>query len=590
MLNRQQIDKLYKWNLNKIYKDKSEWEKDYNKLKNMLPEVEKYKGKLGNKEELLNYYNFTKEQDILANKVYAYVLIHHLIDIENDQYNQMLAIMENLFNEFSLKSAYVLPELNSLDVDYLESLLIDERFKNHNLDIKDIIKNKPHILSQELEEIVTKVGNFSGAFSDIFESFDCVDVKFEPAVDSNGIKHEVTNSNLGKLLKEKDRTLRKTAYESFYSAYKANSNTIANNYIGSVKKDCFFADVYKYNSVLQSKMESDDLTEKFFYNLIKNVNNNLDLNHRWVALRKKIFKLDKLYPYDLQIPISSSNKTYTYEEGKAIVINALSILGQDYIDKVKEAFDNNWVDVYPTNNKDTGGCCLSVYGVDPHVLLNWEGMFSDVSALAHEMGHAMHQYYTESNQPYEYCGNPIFLCEIASTTNEVLLLKYLYKKAVDKQEKLFILQEYITLITAAMFSQVMYSEFEDFAHKLVENKEPITKDILLNKYKELQNKYAGQAVEDHDLRKYAFLIVPHFYHAYYVYTYATGITCAFNFAKMCENGKDGINNLKKFISSGTNDLPLNILKSCGIDLESSEPYEILFGEMKWALDEITTLI
>ncbi len=590
MLERSKIDAKYKWDLKDIYPDLDAWRKDLDILRGMLDQAESFKGKLGNSDTLLQYYDYSKKQDILMDKVYVYVMFEHMIDMDNDKYNRLVAEVENLAQEFAVKSAYVLPELNSYPVEYLKSLLQDPRFELHYMDIEDLIKYKPHILSHEEQAIVTKVGNWSGSFSDIFDGYDTVDVTFDDALDSKGEKHEVTNANYGRLMKNRDRTLRKNAYESMFGAYKRVATTIANNYIGSVKKDWFYSDVHKYSSVLQANLDGNDLTEKLYYNLIDNINKHLYLNHRWVELKKKIFKLDKIYPYDLSVPICTLDKEYTYEEAKDIVVNALSVLGDDYREMLLTALDNNWIDVFPTKNKDTGGCCVSVYDVHPRILMNYDNTASDVSTLAHELGHALHHCYTVLSQPYEYTDVSIFLAEMASTTNEVLLKKYMYNHASDKEEKLYILQEFISLITGSLYVQTLFSEYEDFAHKMVERGEPLTKEMLLDKYGELQAKYSGSGVESTDLRKYGCLYVPHFYRAYYVYSYATGITCAVNFAKMCLDGADGVAKYRKFLASGSSKYPMDLLSDCGIDLESDKPYEVIFGELKWAMDEIEKLI
>lgn len=589
MKDRLDIEYRYKWDLKDIYSSIEDWRQDLDKLKQMLPNIEKYRGRLGDKDTLLEYYEFAKQVDILMDKVSTYIFLNHLIDVSNDEYNGYLCEVENLYNNFALMSSFVLPELNSYDVSYLESLLEDKRFELHKMGIKDIIKNKPHILSEELEEVVTKVGNFSGAFSDTYDAFDAVDISFEDAIDSKGEKHKVTSSNYGKLMESRDRVLRKNVYENFFKPYKTYCSTIANNYIGSVKKDWFFANVYKFGSVLESNLNGRDLSKKLYYNLIDNVNRALPLKHKWNRLKKKIFGLDKAYPYDMSVPLTSSDRHFEYNEAVDIVKSALKILGDDYLDMITKAIDTNWIDVYPTKNKDTGGCNVDIYGLNSHILLNYEGTFSDVSTLAHELGHAMHAYFSQKNQPYEYCGTNIFLAEIASTTNEAILKKYMLKNAKDDDEKIYILQEYIGLIMGALFGQVMFSEFEDYAHKLVEREEPITKELLLNKYYELQTKYNGDDIERMDEQHYGFLIVTHFYRAYYVYTYATGVTCAINFAKFCEKDDKAIDRVRQFLASGISDYPMNILKSCGIDLETDEPYNILFEELDWAINEVARL-
>ena len=590
MRNRKDIDSKYKWNLKNIYKSEDVLREDIKRLKECLPKVVEFKGKLNSPETLLEYYKYSKEVDILFDRVFIYIYLNHLLDTTDDKYNQLISEVEYMAQNFEEDASYVLPELNSYDVSYLESLLNDDRFKLHHMGIKELIKQKPHILSHEVETAISKMSKFSGEFSEIYDAFDCIDLKISNAKDSNGNEYEVTKSNYGKLMLNEDRTLRKNASTNLREAYKNSSSILASTYIGSVKKDCFYSDVYRYKDSLFKKLDAYDLSEKVYYTLIDNVNKNVHLQHEWYNLKKEFLGYDKLYGYDLRIPLAKYNKEYSFDEAKDIVLKALSPLGQDYVSTLKYGFDNNWVDVYPTLNKDTGGSCIKVYGVDPHILLNFENTFDNVSTIAHEFGHALNDYYTEKKQPYEYNHISVFMGEMASTTNEVLLNKYMYNNAKTKEEKIYFLQEYINLITDALFGQTMYSEFEDFAHKLVENEKPITREILFNKYEELCDKYNGDALEKNEYRKYGFLMVPHFYRAYYVFTYATGVTCAFNFANMCLKSEDGVKKYKEFLSSGSSDYALNILKNCGIDLETDKPYEIIFKEMKWAIDELKSLI
>ncbi len=590
MKERSKIDKKYTWNPELIYPSFKEWRADFNKLKAMLGKIDSFKGQLGNADKLLEYYEYVKEVDILSGKVMLYPDLYHMTDMDNGEYNKLLGEIEIAFDDFNLRSAFVAPELNSYDVSYLEGLLHDPRFELHYMGIKDLIKHKPHILSDNEEKILAKVGEFAGTFSDVYDAYDSVDVKFEDATDSNGVKHEVTNTNFGALMKVRDRELRRTAYESMYNAYKACSATLANNYIGSVKKDCFYASVYKYKDSLSKNLDKNDLTERVYYTLIDNVRKNIPLSREWSKLKKEIYGLEELYPYDMSVPISKLDKKYPYDEACQNVLAALSILGDDYVDMLNKALQSRWIDVYPTKNKSTGGCCIDLYGCNPYVLLNYNETFFDMSTIAHELGHALHHYYTESTQPYEYSDITIFLAEIASTTNEVLLKKYMYEHTDDDEEKLYILQELISLITSTVFTQVMFSEFEDYAHKVVESKQSLTKEMLHDKYIELSDKYSGNIVIKSDLRKYAWLMIPHFYRAYYVYSYATGLTCAMNFVRQIYSGDDGVANYRKFLASGSSDYPLNILKECGIDLESDSAYDAVFDELRWAIEEVRKLI
>jgi len=590
MRNRQDIDTKYTWNAELLYSSIDEWRKDFDKLKSMLHRVEEFKGKLGDSNTLLQYYDYAKQVDILSGKVILYPDLYYMIDMDNNVYNKILQEIEIAFDEFNLKSSYIAPELNSYDVSYLEGLLTDDRFKLHYMGIKELIKHKPHILSDAEEQILAQVGEFSGMFSEIFDAYDNVDVKFDDAIDSKGERHEVTNANIGALLKNRDRELRRTAYESINNGYKRCATTLANNYIGSVKKDSFYSKVYKYKDTLTKNLDANDLTEKLYYTLIDAVNSHIYLSRDWARLKKKIYNLPELFPYDMSVPISTLDKKYPYDEACRNVKNALAILGEDYVQLLDKAMTSRWIDVYPTKNKSTGGCCMNLYNCPPYILLNHEDTFDDMSALSHELGHALHHRYIEANQPYEYSEVSIFVAEIASTTNELLLKKYLYNHSSDKQEKLYILQELISLITGSVFSQTMFSEFEDYAHKVVESKMPLTKDMLLDKYSELQDKYGSDVVNKMDIGKYSCLRIPHFYRPYYVFKYATGIACAMNFVKQIYEGDGGVENYMKFLKSGSSDYPLNILRGCGIDLEDIHAYDAIFDELSWAINEVQKII
>ncbi|MBQ4558450.1 MAG: oligoendopeptidase F family protein [Clostridia bacterium] len=590
MKNRKVIDAKYKWNLKDIYKDENILKEDISTLKTILGEVKEFKGKLNNPDKLLEYYEYSKKVDILFDKVFIYVYLNHAIDTDNDKYNRMLSEIEYMANGYNEASAFVLPELNSYDVSYLESLLEDERFKLHYMGIKDLIKNKVHILPHDVEEAMAKVSKITGEFSEIYDGFDCIDLKIDNALDSKGNSYELTKANYSRIMQNEDRTLRKNASTNLNATYKKNLATLTNTYIASVKKDCFYADMYKYKDCLTKKVEGQDINEKIFYNLIDNVNKHLYLYHNWLKVLKEALGYEKLYGYDLSVPLAKNTKEYSFDEGCEHIRKAIAPLGEDYVSMFEHSLQNNWYDVYPTLNKDTGGCCVSVYGEHPYILLNHEGTYNDVSAIAHELGHALHYYYTERKQPYEYNDITIFMAEMASTTNEVLLLKHMYETAKTREEKIFFLQEYIDLFVGALYIQTRNSEFEDFAHKLVEKSEPITRETLFNKHQELVAKYNGGVVEQSENSKHSFLIVPHYYRAYYMFSYATGVTCAVNFAKMCEKGQEGIEKYREFLSSGSSDYPLNILKKCGIDLETDAPYEIIFEEFEWAINEIKSLL
>jgi len=394
------------------------------------------------------------------------------------------------------------------------------------------------------------------------------------------------------LLESKDRALRKSALESFTAGYHSLCNTIATNYIHSVEGDWFIADAYKHDTTLDMALFGENLPKELYTSLITNVKATVKMVHRFYALKKKALGYKDFYFYDRLVPITNFNSKNSYEKNFETVINAMSILGKEYTDGLKLARDNRWIDVYPCEGKEGGGFCCSMYTPHPYILLNTVDDSSSINTLAHELGHAMHGYLSSKNQTFENYDHTIFLAEIASTVNEVLLFKYLYKNATSKKEKISRLEKYISNIIATIYTQSMYSEYEYFAHTLVENGEPISKDILNAKYKSLLQTYYGKSMKflKTDIGE-GWMRVPHFYRAYYVYKYATGMTAAINFAtKIVNKEKDAKEKYLEFLKSGTIDYSINILKKAGVDLLTSEPYVVVAKELRWALDELEALL
>ena len=588
MKKRSQIDNRYKWDTTHIYATEDELNKDIEYIKNKIKEVESYKGKLNNKKDILDFYTLCDSINKIEEKAFAYVYLNHSENLETQKYVQLTNILESINSQLSVASSFEESEMLANGEEFLESLLKDNDFKNYHLGIKELIRNSKHVLTEAEETIISKAGSFMGGFSNVFDNIDALDVKFND-FEVAGKKYKVNNSNIGLLLENKDSRVRENAFKNLHNGYMNLQNTISTNYIESVKTDKFLADVYKYGGCLDVALNGDNLPSEVYTNLIKQVNNNTKYLHEYLRLRKKALKLNTLKYSDLRVSIVDYSKKYTYDEMFETMYNALQPMGEEYLRVVKEAVNNRWIDVYPTEGKDTGGYCLGVYGTHPYIMLNTVDNQDSMFTLAHEMGHAMHSYLSDKHQPHELSDYPIFLAEIASTTNEVLLIKYLYANAKSKKEKIYLLDKYISMFRTTIFRQTMFAEFEHFAHVKAENNEPLSKEVLVKEYERLNKVYHGSAVKPCKEINYEWLRIPHFYRAYYVYKYATGLTSAICIASRILKGED-VDKYITFLSSGGSDYPHEILKKINIDLTTSTPYEIAFGEMKWAINELKKVI
>jgi len=592
MKKRNQIQEKYKWNLADIYSDEDLLLKDIEDLKLYPEKLSSYKGKLKKVNKCLEFFKLGTEIAKLNERIGVYILLKLSEDLSDTKYLELESVVSAIDKKITCASAFEESELLKCGEKYIKKLIKDERFAVYKLSLENFLRNKDHVLSEKEEELIGKAGRSLGGFSDVFDNLDNLDLKFKEALDSNGRKHEVNQHNYSELLESNDRALRKNALISYTEGYHSMSNTIATNYISSVEGDWFVSDAYKFNSVLESSLFGGNIPKEVYTNLLENVAKNTKYVHKFYKLKKEKLGYKDFYFYDRLVPITKNKQKYDYQSSCENVLNAMSVLGDDYVEHLKEAFNNRWIDVYPCEKKESGGFCCSVFEPHPYILLNTVDDGRSIYTLAHELGHAMHGKLSAENQPFELYDHTIFLAEIASTVNEVLLFKYLYKNAKSRNEKLGHLEKYISNIIATIFVQTMYSEFEFFAHTLVENGSPISKDILNKKYKELTQKYYGKGVKllPQDIGE-GWMRIPHFYRAYYVYKYATGMISAINFAKKIYDNEDGsVDNYLSFLKSGSKDYSINILKEAGVDLLQEHPYNVMGKELEWALDEFGKLI
>lgn len=592
MKKRSQIAEKYKWNLKDIYESDEDLQKDIDKLSTYPKILGAYKGKLGKSKVFFEFLEKCTEFDKLSDKVDVYISLKLSENLEDNKFLELSSITSNISKNVSIATSFEEMELKKLGEKYINKLIKDERFKNYRMSLLNFLRNREHILDEKDEIMLSKAMNAIGGYSDVYDNIDTLDLKFESVKDSKNKLVEVNQHNYSELMESSDRVLRKNAYLSYLKGYHGLSNTIASNYIGSVEGDWFIADAYGFKSTLEMSLFGENIDTKIYEKLLSAVNDNLSLMHKFYALKKKALKLNPFYIYDRSVKITNLSEKISYEESYEKVIDAMSILGDEYVEGLKLARDNRWIDVYPCEKKTTGGFCCNMFEPHPYILLNTVNDSRSIYTLAHELGHAMHGYLSAKNQPYQTHDHTIFLAEIASTVNEVLLFKYLYNNSKTKKEKLAHLEKYVSNIIATIYIQTMYSEFEYYAHNLIEQEKPVSKDLLNAKYKELNEKYYGKSVKiiKEDIGE-TWMRIPHFYRAYYVYKYATGMSSAINFASRIYNSDEGAKEkYLEFLKSGTCDYSNNILKKAGVDLLSDATYKVVFNEIKWALNEMSKLV
>ena len=589
-MKRQDVKTEYKWKTQDIFASDEKWEEEFKKAQN-IPAFSKYSGKLGDKKQLLKFLRENDEYSKLIDRLAIYANICNdedkTVALHAEQYSRIFPI----FTQYSAEVAFFEPEMAKLDDKYLDSIVNDPDFSDYDYQIKTIIKKKAHTVSEAEERIIGMSYEVFNTFSETFGMIDNLDLPM-PEIEYNGETTKLTHGLYGIILHSDDKEKRKEAYDKYYAAYAGLLNTISSTYIGNVKSDVLLSKVYKYDSCLDRALAEEDVDKKVYENLLKAVDSNLSSMHRYIADRKKILGYDKLYFSDINAPlVGGVDFKMSYDEAYDYVIKGLAALGKDYQSLLKKAYSERWIDVEETEGKRKGAYSAGCYGTHPFVLLNYQPTINDVFTIAHEMGHSMHTYFSQANQPYAKSQYKIFVAEVASTVNEVLLLKYMLGEAKDKNLKKYLLNYHLDSIRATLHRQTMFAEFESEAHAIAEMGDPLTKDVLCKVYKEIGKKYYGDAIEHDDNISFEWARVPHFYSSFYVYKYATGITAAINIAnRILTEGQSAVNDYFKFLCGGSSTDPVSLLKLAGVDLSKTQPFEFAMKEFDKTLTEFEKLM
>lgn len=588
--NRQDIPVKYTWDLSAIYPNETLLEKDCAAAGELIGKIKNYEGKLNNEKSIYEFFELTGDIEELFEKAICYTHMKMDEDSKNTDVQAMRDKVMSIYNKYSVATSFVQPELSRLDEKTLDEIMAKPQFKKHNYTLRRIKAGKAHVLSAEAEELLTNAGEVTGYFRETFGRLDNGEMDWG-TVKVDGEPVALSHGSYSMLMQNPSQEVRKQAFEAWYKAYEGKINTIAGLYCGSVRQDCFFAKARKFGSAIEKALFYEEVDRKVYDNLIDSVNKTLPMLHEYMALRKKVMGLETLNMYDLNYPmIPAANLALEFDEAFALVKEGLKPLGEEYQGLLQRAYDERWMDVYETPGKRSGAYSMGVYGVHPYVLLNYEKTTHDVFTIAHELGHSMHSYYSCQAQGREQNNYTIFVAEVASTCNEILLLRHLLKKETDKDMRKYLLSYLLDTIRTTMFRQTMFAEFEAKAHELIETDKPFNYESLSDIYYGLNKKYYGPAVEHNRKIRYEWCRIPHFYRGFYVYKYATGITSAICIAdKILKEGEPAVKRYKEFLSTGCSLDPVNELRIAGVDLETSAPFETVAKIFKETLDELKEL-
>lgn len=584
---REEIDDKYKWKLDKIYKNSSDFDKAFEDLKKEATSLLNFAGKLSDKNNIIGYFKLSEKLGREAEKLYVYAHMKCDEDTQNQENQARMNKIDAYMAEYASYSAYFVPEILALKDGFIEDLIKnDKNFKEYKFLLETILKEKPHVLSKEKEELLALASDCLGASESVYNMLTNADMTFGKIKDENGKEIEITEGNYSTYIKSKDRDVRKNAFKTLFREYKKFENTIATTLSSSVKTFNFGANIRNYKGPLEASLEPNNIPISVYKNAIKTINDNIKSLHRYVDIKKKLLGLKDMHMYDLYVPIIEIPKEHIeFDEAVKVANEALKPLGKEYLDIFNEGINSGWIDIYQNRGKKGGAYSWGSYDTMPYVLLNYNYELNDISTLVHEMGHSLHSYYSRKNQSYIYANYTLFCAEVASTTNEALLIHYEIEKEKDKKKKLYLINQELEQIRTTVFRQLMFAEFELYTHEALNEGEALTASDFNKKWHELNVKYFGPDMIVDEEIDIEWARIPHFYSDYYVYQYATGYAAATAFANSILDGKEGaVEKYKGFLKRGGSLYPIDILKEAGVDMTTPKPIEATIKRFNELLD------
>ncbi len=592
-MERKEVAENLKWNIFDIFPSDEEWEKEYKAFEEKYSnyDFEKYKGKLGNKEELLACFSMSDELSRRVEKLYLYAHMRHDEDVRIAKYTSSHAMVGALISKIFAQLSYIEPELTSLDDSVLQHFIADPDFSAYEYRLRKIADSKAHVLTEAEEKLLALGSDVMGDFQSVYSMLNNANLNL-PTATLGGEEVAMSHGLYGVALRSEVTAERKEWFEKYYEAYIKLIDAISQTYSSNVKKDVFYKTVRKYNSCMEMAMDGEDVSPVVYENLIEAVHGALPVMHDYISTRKQALGFDEQHMYDIYVPlVENTDIKLPFEEAYQLVIEGLAPLGEGYQNLLRKGRNEGWIDVCENEGKRCGAYSAGVYDTHPYVLLNYQETTNDIFTVAHEMGHAIHTYKSNETQPYAKADYTIFLAEIASTVNEVLLLKHLYKTSEDKKTKKYLLNYYMDMIRATLFRQTQFAEFEQIAHAKAEQGEALTKDSLNAVYYQLNKDYYGDGIIHDEQIAYEWARIPHFYNAFYVYKYATGIISAISIVKrIVTEGEPAVKDYFTFLSSGGCNDPVSILKKAGVDLTTKAPFEAAMQEFSDTLRQFKELL
>lgn len=592
MKKREDIEEKYKWDITEYSKSIQACEQELKNLEKRFEEITKFENKLNDDKNIYDCLTLESELSQILSRLYVYSSLKVKENAKNSEAVELSEKVGSSCVKFSTFTSFISVEIGELSNEKLEELQNNSLYPQFRTFFKSILRHKAHLLSKKEEKLISQMGEFTGGFSDVFDMFDNADVKFADAKDSKGNFHKLTHATYSLLVESTDRELRKNAIINMNKAYGEFNNTIATNFINDVKLGCTFAKIRNYPSALSASIYNEEASEEVYKTLIKGVEENLFVFHKYFEIKRKQLKLDKFAIYDIYAKTTEDfDIKVNYKQAIELVKEACKPLGEDYLHLIDRAKNERWIDVFENEGKDSGAFSWGAYGVHPVVLTNFVSNCNSLFTLAHELGHCMHTYYSNKNQPYEDAGYTIFVAEVASNVNEMLMLLYLSNKANNKKEKIYYYDYLLSMFRGSVFRQTMFSEFEYFAHDTYEKTSALSKDILNEFYFNLNKRYFGEKVELVDEIKFEWSRIPHFYNSFYVYKYATGLISAMVIARNIFEGKENAKeNYLKFLSMGSSLPPIELLKIAGVNLENKKTFDEAFKFIDSVLEDWNKLL